>query len=552
MPQTETPYKKIKLESGDVVVVSWEVLGHLSGWIDKLFTLSRKLPRLGILSPLILDQADKIYWHGGYFAPNLDSPVSFAMGEKWYGQYPGTREVEVAPLVCAIISKGLVEKLGIPEDAGEDIFSDADYCLQAMAHGFKIYATDGLVVQYGGAAARGIEKKAFVQKMASSGEAFRGRWGPIFRKSFRLPVCFHTETGTPSGFASAARGYIRGLTELGIKIYYDNLRGVYEQEELCEDELINAVRMERGIMSVPQIVWGQPPFFFKNSGAYKIGFAEFEGLRLPAGWADQCNSMDEVWVPTEWNRELFRRGGVNVPLYIVQQGIDPNYFHPKRHPMVMDAKEPFRFITNAAWYPRKNLRNLILAFQQEFSKDDGVCLIVKTINLGLNKGIEQEVKEVPSLAGRANVYVREEETPFYQLGSFYTAGDCFVLPTRGEAWGLILFEALACGLPIITTGYGAPFEVLRTLDGKPLPGVHFIDWTEAMADEPYVYMEGNRWAEPSLPHLQKLMREVFNNREAEKAAALETSEIIRKNFAWREVMKPVVERLEDIYKTKMK
>jgi glycosyltransferase involved in cell wall biosynthesis len=220
--------------------------------------------------------------------------------------------------------------------------------------------------------------------------------------------------------------------------------------------------------------------------------------------------------------------------------------------MVMDAKEPFRFITNAAWYPRKNLRNLILAFQQEFSKDDGVCLIVKTINLGLNKGIEQEVKEVPSLAGRANVYVREEETPFYQLGSFYTAGDCFVLPTRGEAWGLILFEALACGLPIITTGYGAPFEVLRTLDGKPLPGVHFIDWTEAMADEPYVYMEGNRWAEPSLPHLQKLMREVFNNREAEKAAALETSEIIRKNFAWREVMKPVVERLEDIYKTKMK
>lgn len=552
MPTVKSTYKTIQLESGDVIVISWETLGHLSGWIDKLFTISQKLPNFGILSALLLDGNNKIYWNGGFIAPNIDMPISYGMGEEYFGQYPGTREVEVVPLICAIISKDLIKKQGIPQNGGVDIFIDADYCLQAISKGFKIYSTDELIVNYGGASSAGVKKEDFVREFQSSYESFKNRWGALLKQSYRMPVCFHTETGSPSGFAAAARGYIRGLTELGIKIYYENLRGVYEQEEPTGDELINAVRTQQGIMALPQIVWGQAPYFFKNSGKYKIGFCEFEGMRLPDGWADQCNSMDEIWVPTIWNREMYRKGGVNVPIYIIGQGIDPNYFHPGRHPMVMDAPEPFKFIVNAAWYPRKNLRNLIIAFQQEFSKDDGACLIIKTINLGLNKGIEEEQKEIPSIEGRANVYIREEEVPYSNLGSFYTAGDCFVLPTRGEGWGLILFEALACGIPVITTGYGAPNETLRDEKGEPYPGVHFIDWTETISDEPYVYMDNNRWAEPSMHHLKQLMREVFNNKEKEKAEALETSKIIREKFNWREVMKPAVKRIEDIYKNKLK
>lgn len=37
------------------------------------------------------------------------------------------------------------------------------------------------------------------------------------------------------------------------------------------------------------------------------------------------------------------------------------------------------------------------------------------------------------------------------LAEYYAAADCFVLLTRGEAWGLVINEAMAFGLPIITT-----------------------------------------------------------------------------------------------------
>ena len=38
-----------------------------------------------------------------------------------------------------------------------------------------------------------------------------------------------------------------------------------------------------------------------------------------------------------------------------------------------------------------------------------------------------------------------------QLKEYYRASDLFVLMTVGEAWGLVVNEAMACGLPVITT-----------------------------------------------------------------------------------------------------
>ena len=69
------------------------------------------------------------------------------------------------------------------------------------------------------------------------------------------------------------------------------------------------------------------------------------------------------------------------------------------------------------------------------------------------------------------------------------------LPSHGEGWGLPIFEALACGLPVITTGYGAPNETLRDDNGEPLPGVHFVDWEEGEAKTSYVYLEDKKWFE---------------------------------------------------------
>ncbi|MBQ8834490.1 MAG: glycosyltransferase family 4 protein [Oscillospiraceae bacterium] len=38
-----------------------------------------------------------------------------------------------------------------------------------------------------------------------------------------------------------------------------------------------------------------------------------------------------------------------------------------------------------------------------------------------------------------------------ELANYYRAADVFVLPTREDIWGLVINEAMACGLPVVTT-----------------------------------------------------------------------------------------------------
>ena len=54
----------------------------------------------------------------------------------------------------------------------------------------------------------------------------------------------------------------------------------------------------------------------------------------------------------------------------------------------------------------------------------------------------------------------------------YASADVFVLPSRGEGWGRPHVEAMAMGLPIITTNWSGPTEVSQTTHGTALPPCH--------------------------------------------------------------------------------
>jgi glycosyltransferase involved in cell wall biosynthesis len=50
------------------------------------------------------------------------------------------------------------------------------------------------------------------------------------------------------------------------------------------------------------------------------------------------------------------------------------------------------------------------------------------------------------------------------------AADLFVLPTRFDIWGLVINEAMACGLPIVTTDQClAGVELVNAENGRIVP-----------------------------------------------------------------------------------
>ena len=91
--------------------------------------------------------------------------------------------------------------------------------------------------------------------------------------------------------------------------------------------------------------------------------------------------------------------------------------------------------------PRKGF-DVLLRAAEKLEPDTGVYIV------GGEPGEEYlRLREELGLTNVHFVGFRQKEA----LARYYKAADVFVLPTREDIWGLVINEAMACGLPVVTT-----------------------------------------------------------------------------------------------------
>ncbi|MGD9698661.1 glycosyltransferase family 4 protein [Acinetobacter sp.] len=104
------------------------------------------------------------------------------------------------------------------------------------------------------------------------------------------------------------------------------------------------------------------------------------------------------------------------------------------------------FLCIGVLYPRKGIDLLIKAFAQSYKDHPEWCLVL----IGNEKEGYNYRKLVSDLGIESQVLFRGV-IPAQNISSAYYACEIFVLPSRYDGWGMVVNEAIYCGLPVIVS-----------------------------------------------------------------------------------------------------
>lgn len=164
----------------------------------------------------------------------------------------------------------------------------------------------------------------------------------------------------------------------------------------------------------------------------------------------------DMWIATaESEYEDIRRLGYEQPICILPNGIDlPDEETLKAPKAVMSARRRMYFLSRI--HPKKNVELLLQAWAKLEPKFPTWDLAI--VGPDKNNLYADQMKTLACELGCARVDFVGEIKGADKL-DFVAASECVVLPTHSENFGMVIAEALACGVPAICS-YGAPWEGL--------------------------------------------------------------------------------------------
>jgi GT2 family glycosyltransferase len=531
----------------DVVLLNNDLEFTQRDWLRRLAACACSAPDIGVVGCRMVLPDGRLLHAGTYIMADTLWGQQVGALERDVGQHTAVEEVEGIVFACAYIRRQVLDEIGGLALDFESYFEDTDFCLRARRAGWKTVLCGEVSLVHDEHGSTQDHAGALMKLFQGSRKIFRRKWQRELGARYRYRLFWQSIMNFPTGYAMSCREFLRTLDQQGVYTVYRYVYGpktVFPpiERESSGDYRLNVIR-DRAAPRTPKVavVYGQGDVFARNRGRYKIGFTMLEVNGFPAEWVSQANRMDEVWVPSEFNRRGFLDSGVKRPVHLVPLGVDVRYFHPGTTAYPNPAGE-FMFLALFEWGERKEPGLLLRAFNDEFSAREPVRLLCKVINTDPSLRLKKEIRRLGLRAAGGKIsYLFNLEFPHYQLGALYRSADAFVSVSRGEGWNMPLMEAMACGLPAIATDWGAHQEFVHEGIAYPLRVRRLVP---AVAKCPYY--SGFRWADPDPEHLRFLLRHVYENRDEARARGQAAAREMAARWTWDAAAQKIVDRLAAI------
>jgi len=299
----------------------------------------------------------------------------------------------------------------------------------------------------------------------------------------------------------------------------------------------------------------------KFKGKFKIAYNVWESTRQPEHFFEYLLKFDQLWVPSEWQKQVtIEQGYPAEKIFVVPEAVDSTIFFPDKNKRILPEYKDnrFKFIVFGRWDYRKSTKELIQTFLKTFDKDEPVDLIMSVDN-------PYSVDGMKSTQERLDKYnLNDPRIKFLDFPSredyinYLKNGHVFLSCARSEGWNLPLIEALACGTPSIYSDWGAQLQFakgkghpVKMIGEKPVDDSQTYGLGKPSSVSNYgevsqVSVLGN-FGEPDFDDLSKVMRDVYTHYWEYKGKALRDSKLVVEEFSWENAAIKAKKILDDIY-----
>jgi len=162
----------------------------------------------------------------------------------------------------------------------------------------------------------------------------------------------------------------------------------------------------------------------------------------------------------KWAKKYFGKNAT-----IIRNGVDANYFSYQER--IPPTKETVSLFMNGIFFPHRRFEDGISALGLLVQRGYNATLTIS----GSTKSNEKYYASLVSLVARLGLQKRVRFTGEISEEDFlaeYHKHHLFLFPNHMQSWGLAVFEAMSCGMPVIVSDTAGASEVLTDKENAVL------------------------------------------------------------------------------------
>lgn len=252
------------------------------------------------------------------------------------------------------------------------------------------------------------------------------------------------------------------LTEEELALYIHAFKSALEEEiENFKPDVIHAGH----IWILPSIAANYDiPLIITAHGTDLIGYNETEQFRP---WANHAvENAENIITISKENSDLVKQcfPYAEDKTILIPNGYNSDVFYPEE----VDKDEFLKQFEIDKHYDK------VISFAGKFTSFKGIDLLLKAAKiyeddntLTILAGDGELFEEMNNLAEELNlkdtIFIKNR--PHETLRKLYSIADISLIPSRNEAFGLVVIEAMACGTPVIGTNSGGIPDIITEETG---------------------------------------------------------------------------------------